>query len=171
MGEGSVFLEDSEGRRHADPSAEEVRELVHQIGGSLEHCILHLPGHAFLQCAGDASGLLIQYSDGRELFESGKSDFAPSTVAEIFIKAMNGDIGWKDEYVFRSSGSTAGGERVSAIGSGFPGTGQVDRDGAGATGGSLKDQLLRAAKREISSEASRGLGNLVRKGIRSITRR
>ena len=148
MGNGSVFLEDSEGRRHADPSAEQIGELLHQIGGQLDHCILHLPGDAFLQCAGDKSGLLIQYSDGRELFESGKSDFDPSTVASIFTKAMNGDKSWRDEYGFHPLGNTAG----------------SDND-------TLKDQLLRAAKREIKRETSRGIGNLVRKGIRSITGR
>lgn len=175
MGNGSVFLEDSEGRRHAEPSAEQIGELLHQIGGRLDHCILHLPGDAFLQCAGDKSGLLIQYSDGQELFESGKSDFDPSTVASIFSKAMNGDMSWRNEYVFHPMGNPAGGDTASSTGSAFARGGSTDRDsddaGAGATEGSLKDQLLRAAKREIKRETSRGIGNLVRKGIRSITGR
>ena len=175
MGNGSVFLEDSEGHRHADLSPEQIGELLQQIGGKLDHCILHLPGDTFLQCAGDKSGLLIQYSDGRELFESGKSDFDPSTVAAIFGKAINGDMSWREEYVFRPLGSAAGGDTAASIGTGFAPRGSTVRESdeasAGGNEGSLKDQLLRAAKSEIKRETSRGIGNLVRKGIRSITGR
>ncbi|MFP4484849.1 MAG: hypothetical protein ACOCYG_04230 [Spirochaetota bacterium] len=150
----AVFLEDSNGKHRNDPSDAEIAATLEQIGVSLDHCVLHLAGEAFVQSAGDASGLLVQYGDGSGVYESDRSDLDVATVTRIFVEAAAGRDGWKSEHTFH---------RLS----GGPETGQASPD-SGRMQGSLKDQLLGRVKREIGREASQGVGRVIRRGIRGI---
>jgi len=177
----AFFLEDSEGGRQDNPSEAQIAATLERIGTSLDHCVLHLSGGDFVQTAGDASGLLVQYSDSSGFYESGASDFDVATVARIFTDFAAGSNGWKQKYAFQRTDGPDGAEESASPegsrggsfrmpGSGAGGTGGTD-PGTPAGGGSFKDQLLNQVKREIGREASRGVGNLIRKGIRGITRR
>lgn len=175
MATDGLFLEDSEGNRRANPSASDIAATLRQIGDTLDHCILHLPGDAFVQTAGSRNRLLIQYADASGFFESAKSDFDTATVGSVFAAAMAGDDAWKGQYVFEKTGKA--GAAAETVPAGDSGPNRMDRpagpDGPATpgAGGSLKDQLLGSVKRELNREASRGIGNLVRKGIRSLTDR
>ncbi|MFW6228221.1 MAG: hypothetical protein ACOC2V_02075 [Alkalispirochaeta sp.] len=179
----AFFLEDSDGGMQDNPSEAQIAAILERIGTSLDHCVLHLEGDYFVQTAGDTSGLLLQYSDSSGFYESPATDFDVATVARIFADSAAGRDGWKQKYVFhRTDGPGGAEESVSpetSRGSSFrmpgTGTGSANEAGAGtlagAGGGSFKDQLLNQVKREIGREASRGVGNLIRKGIRGISRR
>jgi hypothetical protein len=145
-----IFLEDSNGGTLNTPSEAQIAATLEQVGSSLDHCILHLPGDAFVQTAGGGSGLLVQYGDASGMYESDRSDFDVATVTRMFSEAAAGVDRWKREFSFRKTDEPGGG------------TGSE---------GSLKEQLLGQVKREIGREASRGVGNLIRKGIRGITGR
>ncbi|MFP4432189.1 MAG: hypothetical protein ACOCW6_07550 [Spirochaetota bacterium] len=172
MATDGMFLEDSDGGRKNNPSEADIRATIARIGDSLDHCILHLPGDAFVQTAGGQNRLLIQYADASGFFESATADFDSATVGSIFAAAMAGDDAWKGQYVFEKTGEAEGETEA-----GGGGASRMDRPASpegSATpvaGGSLKDQLLGSVKRELNREASRGIGNLVRKGIRSLTDR
>ena len=153
MATDGLFLEDSDGGQRANPSEAEISAAIARIGDSLDHCILHLPGGAFVQTAGGRNRLFIEYGDASGLFESAKTDFDAAMVAGVFAAAMAGNDAWKAQYVFERTGEAQGGAETSPA------------------GGSLNDQLLGSVKRELNREASRGIGNLVRKGIRSFTDR
>ncbi len=155
----TTFLEDSEGRHQNDPSEAQIAATLERIGRSLDHCVLHLPGEAFVQTAGDASGLFVEYGDASGQYASDRSDFDVAAVTRIFAEAAAGRDGWKREFAFRPSGGGAetGGAEMGKTSSGRLGT-----------PGSLKDQLLGQVKRELGREASRGVGNVIRKGIRGI---
>jgi hypothetical protein len=145
-----IFLEDSDGRRQNNPSEGQIVATLERIGSSLDHCILNLPDDSFVQTAGGGSGLLVQYRDASGMYESDRSDFDVATVARVFAEAATGGDGWKREHSFQ----------------------KIDDAVSGAVpGGSLKDQLLGHMKREISRETSRGVGNLIRKGIRGLSGR
>lgn len=175
----AIFLENSDGGSQSTPSEGQIAATLKRIGSSLDHCVLHLPGDAFVQTAGDASGLLLQYGDESGLYESDRSDFDVATVTRVFSEAASGGDGWKREITFRKTADAPGGAGAetgeeSGVGGrsfrmlgGGVGTGGA-AGGDTASGGSLKDQLLRQVKREISRGASRGVGNLIRKGIRGI---
>jgi len=135
----AILLEDSDGGIQNNPSEAQIRATLERIGSSLDHCVLHLPGDAFVQTAGDASGLLLEYGDATGLYASDRSDLDVATVTRIFSEAAAGGDGWKGEFSFRNTDEASG---------------------RAAAGGSLKDQLLGQVKREISREASRGVGNV-----------
>lgn len=156
-----IILEDSEGGRQGNPTESQIRATIERIGDSLDHCILHLPGGEFVQTAGDRDRLLIQYSDAGEIVESAGAEFDAAQVTRIFMAAVSGNDEWKQEFVSRKTGG--GGEAET------PGT--AETAGTESSGGSLKEQLFGSVKRELNREASRGLGNLVRKGIRTFSGR
>jgi hypothetical protein len=172
MATDGLFLEDSEGGIQNNPTESHIAATLGRIGDTIDHCILHLPGDAFVQTAGGRNRLLIQYADASGFFESAKSDFDTATVSGIFAAAMAGDDAWKGQYVFEKTGEAEGETEA-----GGGGASRMDRPGGPeepttpGAGGSLKDQLLGSVKRELNREASRGIGNLVRKGIRSLTDR
>lgn len=164
MATGSAFLEDSNGGRVDSPSEESIRSTVEKVGAGLDHCILHLGGASYVQTAGDHNRLLLQYADETGMHESAKVDFDVETVTAVFVGALNGNNSWKTEYNFRSATGGNAPQSTSAgrpIGGGAP-------SGSSGRGGSIKDQVLGQVKREVSREASYGLGSVIRRFLRSL---
>ena len=166
----AVILEDSNGCRVADPSESQILSTVEHIGDSLDHCILHLGDEEYLQTAGEHNRLFIEYADAAGMFRSAKTDFDAVTVARIFADAMQGAYGWKREYVFDRTGAGAGVADGDTGSEAQPG-GARSSGTSGASGTSVKDQLLDSVKKGVQREASYGVGRMVRGLIRNVTRR
>lgn len=176
MASASIFLEDSHGGHQNDPTPAQIAATVERVGDSLDHCVLHLPGDAFVQTAGSPGALLIQYADATGMYESGDASFDATTVARVFTEAMRGTDGWKREFSFERTGDAevSDDERTGATPRTASGTGTMETrgsDGAAHTNESMKDQIVRSVKQDIARQASRGVSNLIRRGIRSITGR
>ncbi len=165
-----IYLEDSNGSCIQAPSDAQIRATLEQLGGALEHCILHLPGGAFVQTAGEPGRLVLEYADAEGRYESDHADLDVSTVASIFAAASIGDQGWKREHAFTRTGDGpvgGSGPQAAGVEDAAPAEQLHHEQNPERERGSVKDDLLGGLKREISREASRGMRNLVRKGMRS----
>ena len=86
-----MYLEDSNGTRHENPSPAVITATLEQIGTTLDHCILELDGDEFVQAAGAPGRLFVQYGSGGTVQDSARTDLDVATVARVFSEAMAGD--------------------------------------------------------------------------------
>ncbi len=151
-------LEDSNGKIVVPQSAAEVDQMLDRLGRDLDHCILS-EGEEFIQAAGSASGMLVQYGDSTGLYEAAET-LPSETVKELFAAFFQKDDSWRT----RVSYTCMSGADSS---SGAPSP-EADRErGAGRQEKSLKDSLLDSVKREVKHNVS----GMVRRGIRDVFRK
>jgi len=144
MSSMNVTLEPSEGPSIRNPSREQIRMTLDRIGNGLDHCILELGTQdEYLQAAGSAGRLLVQYRDTRGMFESVRSDLDVALVECVFADAMAGATGWKTQIQFRAM--------------------DTPRDAPPASRGPGED-LLDAAKKA----AKAGVQKLMKGGLRGL---
>ncbi len=172
-GSRSVVLEDSLGTRVENPGEEQISGAIEKIGSTLDFCVLHLGTGSYVQTAGDQNRLLIEYSESGRTFASSRTDFDARTVAGVFVDAMQGRNGWKEEYTFTPIGAPgdSGRDREPSDPGQFGEAPGRSAAGTRAEDLSVKDQLLGSVKRQVSREASYSIGSLIRRLIRGFTRR
>lgn len=157
-----IVLEDSNGRETVNPSPDQIRATVEQVGSNLTHCILHLGGQRFVQTAGNPGSYWVEFDDG----SSTEAVLDSAAVTRIFTEAQEDRRDWIRDFPLRKA---TGGEAAPEGGEEIR-TGEVDRDGQGQPGekpgsGSLKDEIMRTAGREVRT----GINRLVRGAIRRAT--
>lgn len=155
----SITLEDSDGKTVKNPTEAQIISTLEKIGSTLDHCILDLGDPGFLQAAGSKGRLLIQYSDGSDMYESVKSDFTAAAVGKIFLDAMSGRTEWKKEFAFTSMNDTGGSGKSQGAATGH--------GPAEAQNRSFKEGILGTVKNEVSS----GIGRLISKAVKGIFRK
>jgi hypothetical protein len=152
MPSANVTLEPSEGPTIRNPTKEQIHATLLRIGNGLEHCVLELGGETeFLQAAGTANRLLIQYRDATGMFESTRADLDVETVERAFVEAMGGATAWKTALNFR---------RTDAPGE----SGSPERSAPSSPKRSPEEELLDAAKRK----AKEGVNKLIKGGLRKL---
>ncbi|MCF7949441.1 MAG: hypothetical protein K9M94_12705 [Spirochaetia bacterium] len=151
-------LEDSNGKIVVPQSPAEVDQMIDRLGRDLDHCILS-EGELFIQAAGSAPGMIVQYGDPSGHYEAAQM-LPPETVKELFAAFFQNDDSWRTRvgYTRIGGGSTS---------SGAPGSGADRGRVAGQQEKSLKDSLLDSVKREIGHNVS----GMVRRGIRGAFRK
>ena len=171
MGDDRWALEDSNGKFIYSPSENDILTVLEKIGKGLEHCNFSGPGDTWVSAAGLSSELMIYYGDSSGQYESVRYDFTAEEAARILSSLMKGDLSWKKQYDFNSTGAAAQSQAQSAsAGTASGGTGSFSSSSNESSGGqpgekkSLKDQLIDAAK----SEAANNLNRLVKKGVRGL---
>lgn len=148
-------LEPSSGETIENPTREQIRAVLDRFGKDLEHCNFTY-GEEFVSASGDAqTGIHLYYVDGEAEYTSGALE--PDTVCDVFLEAAGGESGWKTRIEFT---------REAAAQTNAQGRERPTRAGTQTADGSLKDQLLGAAR----SEAARGFKRLVRNIVRNLFR-
>ena len=164
-----MYLEDSNGTRHENPSPAVITATLEQIGTTLDHCILELDGDEFVQAAGAPGRLFVQYGSGGTVQESARTDLDVATVALVFSEAMAGNDAWKTEMGFAALGGAAGATAQTSRGSVSAATAGAGGPAAdAATGASLKDEILGQVRRQAGREVSYGAGRMVRRLLRRL---
>lgn len=151
-------LEDSNGKIVVPQSPAEVDRMIDRIGKDLDHCILS-EGELYIQTAGSAAGLFVQYGDPSGNYEAAGT-MPPETVKELFGAFFRNDDSWRTTVSFTRIG---GGGSSSGARSPESDTQRVD----GQRESGLKDGVLESVKREVTNSVS----GLVRRGIRAIFRK
>ena len=151
-------LEDSNGKVVVPQSSAEVEQMIDRLGRDLNHCILS-EGELFIQAAGSASGLVVQYGDPSGNYEAAAT-LAPETVKELFSAFFQKDDSWRT----RVSYTRIGGGSSS---SGAPSP-DVDREKADdRREKSPQAGLLDSVKRDVTHN----FFGMVRRGVRNIVRK
>jgi hypothetical protein len=151
MSSTNVVLEPSEGSSIPNPTGEQIRSMLERIGNGLDHCILDLGAETeYVQAAGAANRLLVQYRDTAGMFESLRSDLDVAAVHRIFLDAMAGATGWKQEFAFRPLNTAAGADSPPRA--------------ASSPKKSPEQELLDAARRK----AKAGIDRVVKGGLRRL---
>ena len=151
-------LEDSNGKVIVPQSLAEVHQMIDRLGGDLDHCILS-EGEQFIQAAGSAPGLIVQYGDSSGNYEAAET-LPPGTVKELFGAFFQNDASWRDRVSYTRIGGGS-----SSTATSIP-EADLDRDdGPGRK--SLKDSLLDSVKREVGYNVS----GMVRRGVRGVFRK
>jgi hypothetical protein len=151
-------LEDSNGKLVVPQSPAEVDRMIDRLGKDLDHCILS-EGEQYIQTAGSASGLIVQYGDPSGNYEAAGT-LPPETVKELFGAFFRNDDSWRTKVSFTRIG---GGSSSSGAPSPEGDKQRVD----GQRESSLKDGVLESVKREVTNNVS----GLVRRGVRAFFRK
>ncbi len=151
-------LEDSNGNVVVPQNPAEVDRTIDRLGRDLNHCILS-EGELFIQAAGSAPALIVQYGDSSGTYEASETQ-PPETVKELFGAFFQEDDSWRTRVSY------------TRIGDGSPSSGapspQADRERVdGHREKNLKDSLLDSVKREVKHNVS----GMVRRGIREVFRK
>lgn len=151
-------LEDSNGKFVVPQSPAEIDQMIDRLGRDLDHCILS-EGEQFIQAAGSAAAMIVQYGDTSGTYEAAET-LPSETVKELFAAFFHKDNSWRTRVSYTPM---EGGSHSS--GASGP---EADREGAaGQQDKSLKDSLLDSVKREVTHNVS----GMVRRGIRDVFRK
>lgn len=150
-------FERSDGKITQNPGKAEIDQVIDGIGRQYDFCILG-EGDSFVQTAGSAGGLLVQYRDSRGMFESVSSSLDAVAVKDIFGQFLNGEAGWKTSMEF--SPMEIGG--AGADSSGGIETGPADGSRESRTENSFADQLKDSVKKEAMNSVSRTARKITR---------
>jgi hypothetical protein len=151
-------LEDSNGRVVIPQSPAEVDQVIDRLGRGLDHCILS-EGEQFIQAAGTAPEMVVQYGDPTGNYEADQM-LSSETVKELFAAFFRKDDSWRTSVSY----TRIGGGSPSSSAAGL----ETDRErGAGQQQKGLKDTLLDSVTRELGLNIS----GMVRRGIRNVFRK
>ncbi len=168
MGINQASLEDSNGKRIANPGGEQILGTLNRIGTSIEHCILELgSSDDFIQAAGSRDRLLVQYRDSTGMYESARSDLDSKTVGQMLMDAIAGKNGWKSDFEFSLMESFGSADESGTAEASASASGGASRGPGGITDNperSLKDQLMDTVKKEAVS----GVNRLLKKGVKGL---
>lgn len=154
-------LELSDGKIINNPTSSDTDDAISKIGSGLDHCILG-DGDNYIQTAGGANQLFVQYQEGGVSFESNSNRVSTEQVKEMFRDYLAGGSGWKTMIPFQPMDMGSGGEAA-------PGAGSSTVSSAGTasfSAGSLKDTFTNAAKQEAVNSVSYIIRRFVRKFFR-----
>jgi hypothetical protein len=151
-------LEDSNGKIVVPQSPAEVDRMIDRIGKDLDHCILS-ENERYIQTAGSAAGLIVQYGDPSGNYEAAGT-MPPETVKELFGAFFRNDDTWRTTVSFTRVGAAS-----SSSGARSPEGDKQRVDGQRESG--PKDGVLESVKREVTNNIS----DIVRRGVRALFRK
>ncbi len=156
----NAFLEDSQGKTIKNPTPEQIQAKVAKIGAGLDFCTLNFGDEFFIQAAGDHNRLFLQYRDAAGMHESTEANFDNASVAKIFVAALNGQTGWKQDFSFSPTGPSQGpSQEVKGPEDQKLGFGEAVKKGVMDA---ARWETTRAARRT----ASRGISSIIKKFLK-----
>lgn len=151
-------IEDSDGRIYSPQSKKEINLIIDRLGKDLDHCILS-NGELFIQAAGSDRALIVQYSEGSDMYEASETQ-TPEVVKELFASFFDKNDSWKTNISFTP---VVTGNAHVVNSDDFSG----QKKETSFQQNNLKKGILDSIKHEISQNVS----GMVRRGIRDLFRK